>query len=78
MGTLMLLAASLLSPSEAAGVRTRGSRPGPCRRRTPPRSGPESESADADPDPASGSRSGLTWPKAQSDYQVSKSLQHVM
>ena len=61
-GTLMLLPASLLSPSDAAaGVRTRGSRPCPCRRRTPPRRGPDaSESADAEPEGASGSRSRLT------------------
>jgi hypothetical protein len=61
-GTLTLLSASLLSASEApAGVRTGGSPGRPRRRRTPPRSGPESESADADAEPASGSRSRLTW-----------------
>jgi hypothetical protein len=60
--TLTLLSASLLSASEApAGVRTGGSPGRPRRRRTPPRSGPESESADADAEPASGSRSRLTW-----------------
>lgn len=70
-GTLTLLPASLLSPSDAAvGVRTRGSRPCPCRRRTPPRRGPDaSESADADPKGASGSRSRLTWkPDLKSPY----------